>query len=1378
MTKRIFLVLILSALTTAAVRAEWADQFRYRVYTTAEGLCDDYVLSTYKDKAGYLWACTSNGLDRFDGNRFVHFDAHSPDPALRIENDFVYSVAEDGYGNIWGVSNSGLFKISTTTEAITFSKELWEESDLLCRPFIGVMSDGRNTLYILRRSGLMSVTLDKDGNIGQVKDYPIETPSLRYMSISETAIWAGGVNGMVCFRKGLDGNLTAVPEEEYPELSHIRDVSTILAHGNYLWIGTEDGLFCFNIQTRQLANFTHDANEPSSLADDHVTCLAADASGDIYIGTSKGIDLFSRGWEFLHITQGRPNRSINTNYVNHILIEENGTMWVSTLVGGINQVAPKTVVFYDLLSVSEGSSNIVSCCYEDRDANLLMGILGKGLGIRRAGQDNVSIYPITGSEDISQNDIFVIRQDHNGDYWIASRNDGILFLSHKDLDHPRFKSFNTSNSTIASNFIFDLEYDPVSKGLWYCTNDNLGFLDIDKKTFHRIWLSTEPSFSTRFNCVFIDSTHRLWAGGYGLCRINLSREMDFTKPLLATFIPSLEDPLSSSYERITSIAQSPDGTIYIGSQNNGVYQQQADDAFVPIPVNSGRLQNRIGKLLFDSGGDLWIGSTEGVYCYTPSTSLLTKFSTTDGLPSNHCYVDSGYRLSDGHIAFGTTNGLVLFSTPYIKSHTQERTVTITGLVNDDNLLLRRSTDHLDIYPNSPSFEIHFSSLDLSNADKVIYSYQIDETDRDWTVNRSGVVRYENLKPGSYNFKVRCTNTDNTWSGRQTTLRIIVHPHFYQTTWFWLLLFFSGITIAGYIVYLNFRGAKIRQQELAVQVDEKTADLKQAMQDILQSKQSIEKQNLLLEEQKVKLEEYSARMERVNQEKLLLHTQLTHEFKTPLSLILGPVSEMSAGSKDSKIAPGLQIVERNAKYLLSLVNQILDLRRVDSGKIHIHHEAFNIARLSDIYALDYGNVLKERNIRFETRTRMVHKHIRSDRDVINKILSNLVSNAVKHTPEGGTITLGMAQFTRRDGQVMQYLSVTNSGSYIEKAESDKIFDLFYKIEDKPGKPASGQSNSGIGLYLVKQLVSALGGEVRLKSKEDWGTSFRVVFPVELIHSKAILEDPAFVPPEDESQPVLLLVEDNDDMRSYIRGILPDKYYVAEASNGEKGYDLAKRINPDFIISDLMMPVCDGLEFCRMVRADNTLSHIPFLMLTAMSNDDARLTSYKEGVDAFLVKPFDKEMLLTRIENILSNRRQQQSELSFDLKNAYATVNIEHSDKVFMENLLNILKDKYADPEFNVPQLQSQMCMSMTPFYKKISALTGLTPALFIRLYRLQTARKMLEEHAGDKGISVSEIAYMVGFNDPKYFSKCFQNQYHILPSVLLQGDGRIDEQNKE
>lgn len=1372
--KRWLTVLFLLLLSLGA-SASWADGYRYAYYGAAEGLCDEYVLSTYKDRAGYLWICTSNGLDRFDGNRFIHFSSHSDDPGTRINNDFVYGVAEDGRGDIWAVTNSGLLCIHVKDGTVSFPDSFGDHRGTLSRPMISILSDREDHLWLLERNGLIGVSLDRSGNVAEVNSIPSVSTSLRYFAVQGDLIWTGGFSGIECFRKSSATQAVPLDLSLWPGLEDIQNVSTILADGRYLWVGTENGLFCYNTQGKTLESFRHDEKNPLSLSDNHVTCLAADRAGEVLVGTSRGIDHYSRSGHFDHITQGRLNRSLNTNYVNHILLGEDGTLWVSTLVGGINQITPRAVAFEDLLSVTEGTSNIISCCFEDRDGNLFLGVLGKGLGILRKGEKEVRIWSLKENGGISQEDIFVVRQDHNGDYWLASRNDGLVFLSRKDLDRPRFQAYSQTTSNIGSNVVVDIEFDPLRRGIWLCTNEALEFLDINSRTFKRISLPMEDIEPVRIHSLYLDSRDRLWAGGYGMFVLDLSVSSEVMDRYDAVFYPSLEDPSGPVYERITSIVETSDGNLYFGSHNNGVYHAEKDGTFQPIRVHSGPFQGRVATLVADTSGDLWIGTTEGVYHYAPGDELLTRFDRTEGLPSGHCYIDSGYRFSDGRVALGTANGLIIFDTPFKPAHGSSRKVMLTGIQHQNHLDLKQGITSLDVYPSNPSFELQFSSMDLPNAQGVLYSYRLDGEDEDWNVTSTGSVRYNNLKPGQYTFRVRCTDPDGAWSPDDTEFSIRVHPRFVQTVWFWLPLALLLMSLIAYIVVQNFRNQRIKQRELSAQVAEKTADLRTAMQDIIESKESIEKQNLLLEEQKVKLEEYSRRMDRANREKLMLYTNLTHEFKTPLSLILGPVSELMSSNKDKEIAPALQIVERNSKYLLSLVNQILDLRRVDAGQIRLKKEPFNLERLVDIYALDYKAIFAERNIAFEPRFHWIHKHILSDRDAIHKILSNLVSNAVKHTPDGGRISLGMAQFPRRsDGVMMQYLSVSNTGSCIPESEFENIFGLFYKIDGQASRPVAGQGNSGIGLYLVKQLVSALGGEIRVKSTPRTGTSFRVLFPVDLVNGQTIQNDDLpYTPPEDPDTPVLLLVEDNADMRSYIRSQLSDRFHIAEAVNGERGYDMAKKVNPDFIISDLMMPVCDGLEFCRRVRADNTLSHIPFLMLTALSDDDARLSSYKEGVDAFLVKPFEKEMLLARIESILTNRRQQQSELSFDLKNAYANVNIERSDKVFMENLLSILRDNYMNPDFSVPQLQSLMCMSMTPFYKKISALTGLTPALFIRLYRLQTARKLLEAHTGDSGISVSEIAYQVGFNDPKYFSKCFQNQYHVLPSSILQGGGVVE-----
>lgn len=314
----------------------------------------------------------------------------------------------------------------------------------------------------------------------------------------------------------------------------------------------------------------------------------------------------------------------------------------------------------------------------------------------------------------------------------------------------------------------------------------------------------------------------------------------------------------------------------------------------------------------------------------------------------------------------------------------------------------------------------------------------------------------------------------------------------------------------------------------------------------------------------------------------------------------------------------------------------------------------------------------------------------------------------------------------------------------------------------------QGSSGIGLYLVKNIVLALGGRISLKSSKEIGTSFRLIIPVEFLTDDSFrgIEDLSDYEEKDNDMPMILIVEDNNDMRKYIKSILRYKFRIIEATNGQIGYEMAKKHFPDMIISDMMMPVCDGLEFCRMIREDGSLCHIPFLMLTALSDDDSRLKSYQKGVNGFLVKPFTKDMLEARIDNILSERKMLQNELSYNLENSYAKVNIDRSDKAFMEHLLEVLKNNYADQEFNVPKLLENMCMSMTPFYKKVTSLIGLTPALLIRRYRLQTAKTLMEKSV-DSGVSVSEIAYMVGFSDPKYFSRCFQKEFHVRPMDILQ-----------
>ena len=421
-------------------------------------------------------------------------------------------------------------------------------------------------------------------------------------------------------------------------------------------------------------------------------------------------------------------------------------------------------------------------------------------------------------------------------------------------------------------------------------------------------------------------------------------------------------------------------------------------------------------------------------------------------------------------------------------------------------------------------------------------------------------------------------------------------------------------------------------------------------------------------------------------------------------------------------------------------------------------------------------MKERNISFEKIYRLKSDHIYSDKENLHKILFNLLSNAIKHTPDKGKITLHANQFIDKSNKLMQFISVTNSGSIIAPDEIDKIFNRFYRIPEQNKYTNYGQSSTGIGLHIVKELINLLDGTIKVKSSEKEGVSFRLYFPITLadaaeneIHEEykepVPVEDKIepFIP-IDRSKPTLLLVEDNPDMRHYIKNMLKEKYNIAEANNGEQGYKTAQNIVPDFIVSDLMMPVCDGSDFCKRLREDKLLSHIPFLLLTANSSETARIESYENGVDGYITKPFEQSVLLAHIDSILKNRDLRQKKfVEQDLNPILLEVG--QSDQQFMNEVMNILEKNYTDPQFGVKDLTERLNISYTVIYKKFVSLTGLPPVRFIQLYRLQIAKKILESSTNN--IIVSEIAYRVGFNDPKYFTRCFVKQYKQTPSSFFK-----------
>ncbi len=606
----------------------------------------------------------------------------------------------------------------------------------------------------------------------------------------------------------------------------------------------------------------------------------------------------------------------------------------------------------------------------------------------------------------------------------------------------------------------------------------------------------------------------------------------------------------------------------------------------------------------------------------------------------------------------------------------------------------------------------------------------------------------------------------------------------QNSWLISLIVLLILTFFFYILFRYNQHQKDIQKQLKQEIEERTLtltnvinNLKISQTEILDQYEQLKQQNKDINLQKNTIYDTSKLLEQQNNEKLTYFTNVAHELKTPLTLISSSTRKLIKRTKSFEAKKNIEIINRNVNYLFSMVNQIINLQKIDTKNIKLHPTRFNLIGLLDQTASDFSNLMQHRDIQLEIKYRIPHTHIVSDSEKIHMILFNLLSNAVKHTPNKGKITFHACQFTDRvTGKWIQYISVTNSGSRIEKDEIEKIFNRFYQIPDQEKYTQLDQFNTGIGLHIVKELITILKGNISVKSPNKNSVSFRFYFPVSLSDNIEITPIPELETPQhlydkiptfipiDQEKPTLLIVEDNYDMRNYIKNLLSDRFNVAEASNGENGYDIARNILPDFIISDLMMPYCDGANFCNKIRENSDLCHIPFLMLTANSDDKAYIRSYKNGVDGYITKPFKESILIAKVDAIMKNRKLNQK-MFIDKDKNIAVPDLGQSDKQFMKKVMDVIEKNYSNPNFGVKELIFQINMSYSVIYKNFISLTGIPPVQFLLLYRLEVAKKILKQNRNNN-VTVSQIAYQVGFNDPKYFTRCFVKEYNMTPSSII------------
>lgn len=1401
---RIKTTIIINLFCVIAVVAQQGNhsfnEYNFSYLTIDNGLSDNSVHAIHKDYNSFMWFGTSYGLERFDGYEFKHYSDNSDSPNLFIESSYIHDIKEDKYHNLWIASDAGIFRIDLQRENIIFFKNYeGENKEILTSPVQTIFIDEYQNLLIGSNNSFSHVILNSNREVTKVNLLKNEV-DVRSIEKHGNDIWVGGNNLLLRYSFSSPNNYVNIPIPSNIDISD-QTINCFFSFGDYLWAGTTNGLYGINTISNYYTHYQHDPKNPQSISSNIVMDIEKNDSGEIIVATRNGINILSRTNQFVVIKKESESKSLNSNIINKIFIDDDYSIWAGTDLGGVNILEPKQISYTRALNNFEnGNSLIISAVIEDKQGNILVGIVDGGLAIKRKGENNFSFYKHDSEthNSLGSNNITDIVQDFKGDYWISTIGGGIQKLLNKNLSNPIFEHFTKENSGLVSNDVHDIHIDSLGHSLWICTSNNIQSLDFSTQSINRLrHYSSNREVPANLNTIFVDSKSRLWIGGNGVYVIDLTDYRNGYESI--HYKHKLDDPESKIIDKITTITETKSGDIYIGSRGNGLYMLNRNSAkgnytFTNFAGRAGLTETSVSSIIEDEYQNLWISTFRGIYIFNTFSNKAIKFDIDDGLPIQQFYQRSGCKTADNLILLGTTDGLIEFNTQINLPKEKERTVTLTQFISNgrekipyiDNKNLKTSIIHaseIHLFPPENSFEISFSALDYQSQNKIYYFHRIVELDNKikvGLVNRNA--KYTNLDPGKYTFEVWCTNRDNTWSSEHTFLTIHIHPPFFKTTWFYSLIILLCMAIISYVIISYYQRQKNIQKLLKTKIEESTAELvdtitklEDSQADITDKNNKLQAQNEEINKQKNEIIKISSQMEEMNKEKLSYFINTAHEFKTPLTLILGPTDQLISKNKDIAIKDDLKIINRNARYLISMVNQLIDLQKIDTNNMILHPTTFNLEKLLNQTASDFSSLFNSSDIELETYYKLSHDFVVADKENIHKILFNLLSNAVKYTPNMGKVIIHANQFRDLEsGQLLQYISVTNSGSVIDDEEKEIIFNRYYRSSKQNDYTKYGQSSTGIGLHIVKKLVDLLNGTIVLKSSENIGVSFRFYFPISVAENIEIVNEQAFskpvtiedtiIPfiPIDKEKSNLLLVEDNPDMRAYIKKILSSKFNVAEANNGEVGFEEAKKIIPDIIVSDLMMPKCDGANLCKRIRENIELCHIPFLLLTANSSEKSYIESFEKGIDGYITKPFDETMLMVQIESIMKNLDLRQKRF-IDGEMNLSELDAGYTDQQFMKEVIEIIDKNYEDSNFGVKELVVHLNMSYTIVYKKFITLSGIPPVKFILLYRLKVAKRLLEINRNN---NVSEVAYRVGFNDPKYFTRCFVKQYNITPSSII------------
>lgn len=1336
---------------SAQGKFEMSDKMKFRNISNKDGLSQRSVIAILQDRKGYMWFGTRDGLNKFDGTNMINY-RHDSEDSHSLSHSYVTSIFEDNTANLWVGTNDGLNRYDVVHDQFIRYKFTPKANSISNNNIFDMAQLEDDVLWVATNDGinLIDIKTNKIKVLKHIKNDPnsLSGNNLRNLMSFKNRMWICTVASIDVYNPENNtfrhyqyprGVESGRPENGSAALAYDRD-------GN-VWLGYENGLAKYDKTSDSFIDFNLKTDKAITSP---VRSIREDYSGNLWVGTYAGLYLLNVENKTLqHIVHDENNpRSLSQNSIYKIIMDSRGDTWIGTWVGGINYFDKDADTFKQF---SAGDNDkmmnhpVASSIVEDQNGNYWIGTEGGGINFYNKGKNKFT-YFVNDPEDVtslSSNNVKAIIRDHAGNFWIGTHQGGLDLLNPNVLP-LRFRHF--SNQTDTSNALFGQRiltlFEDHNYNIWIGTITD-GLILFDRKTEQLTKL--DGTYKAVESIVQdVDPDYLLAGGSDGIEKINIHTKVR-TK---IQYRKKAYD--NASLVKVNCIHVDANNTYWIGTEGQGLFHYDpVSGARKQYGINQGLPNEVIYGILLDDSMNIWISSNRGLSRLDKVTNEIINFDQSDGLNGDEFNYGAYAKMSDATLMFGGSNGLNYFDPKAISTNKFIPPVEIFNIdvSNKPYLKISDSVSQVVLSYDQNDFSIDYTALSFSQPRKNMYAYMLEGYDQDWIhIGNNKRATYTNIDAGHYIFRVKAANNDGVWNEDGDALEIIIFPAPWRTWWAYLVYV---IIISGILFYISL---------------------------LIKARVSAKNE---LRQEKIDKE----RIEHINQMKLELFTNISHDFRTPLTLILGPIeSLLKIGGFNVEVKKSLGIIERNIYTLQQLINEFLDFRKSESGKHILSASKNDIVSFTLECKLAFAALAVNRNIDFSiTQTEKIIE-VWFDRMKYKKVLINLLSNAFKFTPDNSQIAIAISK--THDNQNVQ-IDITNKGKVISPDKIAFVFDRFYQLEQK-----DNLWGTGIGLALVKNLVELHHGKIVVTSTENSGTCFTLLLPLGCDHFNAdeLIEDdknllftdeqdiPIVIPAknsadferrEDEDLntsfnnklPTLLIVEDNDEVRDYIEMIFGDGYNLLTAVNGKQGFALAQKYMVDLIVSDVMMPEMNGFEFCEKIKSEFLTSHIPVILLTAKTADAHQHTGYQIGADAYITKPFSAETLVIRVRNFLETRKKLITKFKRELILEPEKLDITSADEQFLTKAIRIVENSISKAEFDASDFTSEMSMSRTVLYNKLKALTGQSLSAFIRNVRLKRAAQLMIQTE----MNISEIAYTVGFNDLKYFRKSFKELFKILPS---------------